>query len=215
MNIHKSLLQVVRVLLYLIRQPIIELKEVRSSVAYILNRLMLEQLKSMKRRSLTKRLKKKLPLVKSFIEWYKITTKLDELDPSIQHWKNRPESTNYDYIKVKAKTEYYKKLMAEMDIRGIARMLKLDLTKNSDGVANKELYNVANQGTKLCIEEYHETVLRAIKFVYYYKGKTLDSDNKLNFFEDVSQSLGKTALFLSGGASMAKYHYGIIKALAE
>jgi TAG lipase/steryl ester hydrolase/phospholipase A2/LPA acyltransferase len=38
---------------------------------------------------------------------------------------------------------------------------------------------------------------------------------KLEFFAETRHSFGRTALILSGGGSLGKYHFGVMKALYE
>ena len=54
-----------------------------------------------------------------------------------------------------------------------------------------------------------------IQYLYYYKGRKMSPQVKLDFFNSTSKGYGKTALCLSGGAGLGKFHLGIIKALAE
>jgi predicted acylesterase/phospholipase RssA len=54
-------------------------------------------------------------------------------------------------------------------------------------------------------------VIKAIQTVYYSK----DTSKKSDFFKQVKQSYGSTAIFFSGGAGFGKFHMGVIKALVE
>ena len=65
------------------------------------------------------------------------------------------------------------------------------------------------------IENYHNEVISCIQTIYYYEGTQISNNYKLNFFTKTSQGYGKTALFLSGGGSNGKYHFGVLKALYE
>lgn len=40
-------------------------------------------------------------------------------------------------------------------------------------------------------------------------------EDKMIFFEDASQNFGRTALCVSGGASMSYFHFGVFKTLFE
>lgn len=89
------------------------------------------------------------------------------------------------------------------------------MTKNIGGICNPKLYNVCCIGTKQLIEDYHNEVIKCIQFIYYYKGSKIDLHKKLEFFSETRHSFGRTALFLSGGASFGKFHFGVMKALYE
>ena len=62
---------------------------------------------------------------------------------------------------------------------------------------------------------YHNELIKAIEHVYYYQGRQVNQQEKLEFFQQVQKSYGRTALMLSGGAGFGKFHYGVIKALYE
>lgn len=87
--------------------------------------------------------------------------------------------------------------------------------KNIGGICDPKLYNMCHVGTKQLIEEYHNEVIKCIQFIYYYKGTKLDLQKKLEFFSETRHAYGRTALFLSGGASFGKFHVGVLKALYE
>ena len=89
--------------------------------------------------------------------------------------------------------------------------MKTDLTRNPCNILSPDLYGVSFSGTKACIEEYHCEVIEAIQTVYYSK----DTSKKSDFFRQVKQSYGSTAIFFSGGAGFGKFHMGVIKALVE
>lgn len=108
-----------------------------------------------------------------------------------------------------------KTILENKDIHAIMRMVKTDLRKNVCGYANPQLYRVALTGTKQCIEDYQAAFIKCIQFVYYYKGSQISFEQKLEFFNEATKIYGKTGLFFSGGASMAKFHFGILKALIQ
>ena len=95
--------------------------------------------------------------------------------------------------------------------------LRQNLVKNFGGISNPQLYKVAHSGTKINIEEYQNEVIRCFKYLYHHFGSSNDlvKTKTLRWFQETRQSFGRTALMLSGGASMGKYHHGIIKALSE
>ena len=106
-------------------------------------------------------------------------------------------------------------LRDQKDIKGLIQCLRQDMTKNIGGICNPKLYNVCCIGTKQLIEDYHNEVIKCIQFIYYYKGSKIDLHRKLEFFAETRHSFGRTALFLSGGASLGKFHFGVMKALYE
>lgn len=106
-------------------------------------------------------------------------------------------------------------LREQKNIEGLVQCLRQDLMKNIGGICNPVLYNVCKVGTKKLIEDYHNETIKCIQFIYYYQGSKIDLQKKLEFFAETRHSYGRTALFLSGGAHLGKYHFGVLKALYE
>lgn len=78
------------------------------------------------------------------------------------------------------------------------------------------LYEKSNIGTKQLIEDFHEEVVKCLKFIYEFDDeRELSYKEKVEFFLETKQTYGATALLLSGGASMAVYHIGVVKALYD
>ena len=106
-------------------------------------------------------------------------------------------------------------LREQKNIEGLVQCLRQDLMKKIGGSCNPVLYNVCKVGTKTLIEDYHNETIKCIQFIYYYQGSKIDLQRKLEFFAETRHSYGRTALFLSGGAHLGKYHFGVLKALYE
>ena len=60
-----------------------------------------------------------------------------------------------------------------------------------------------------------DEVVKCIKVIYYADPSKMSIEKKLTFFAETRHSYGKTALFLSGGASFGKWHFGFLRALYE
>jgi predicted acylesterase/phospholipase RssA len=59
-------------------------------------------------------------------------------------------------------------------------------------------------------------MVKCLKFIYEWEDESqLSYKEKIEFFMETKQTYGTTALLLSGGASMAVYHIGVVKALHE
>ena len=63
------------------------------------------------------------------------------------------------------------------------------------------------------IEEYQALLVRLLTIVV--DEEYLSIEQRLNFFSECRHALGKSALLLSGGASLGMYHLGVMKALHE
>ncbi|KAJ3115606.1 hypothetical protein HDU96_000363 [Phlyctochytrium bullatum] len=85
--------------------------------------------------------------------------------------------------------------------------------KNHGGSANESLYTHTYFGTKDIVEEYFEEVEKSLNFIA--ETPKLPLVAKKDFFRNAAKNYGRTALCLSGGASFAYYHLGVLQALFE
>ena len=98
------------------------------------------------------------------------------------------------------------------DTHALMGVLNLCLKNNFAGIENFSLYSQSFHGTKHLIEQYYQEVERAL---YYLEKSSLDVQVKRTFYRVAAKNFGKTALCLSGGASFAYYHFGVVKALLD
>lgn len=150
----------------------------------------------------------------SVITW-KLSDLSVRLNPNETLGKEKNKNRFYDNFKVAVRRKLIKKLRERREVKDLMHVLRQELVRDIYGIGSPELYNAISNGTKLNIEIYHNEVIKAIEFLYYYEGRQLTFQNKLNYFRDVSGTYGKTAIMFSGGAGFGKYHYGVIKALYE
>ncbi|KAJ3016926.1 hypothetical protein HKX48_003796 [Thoreauomyces humboldtii] len=98
--------------------------------------------------------------------------------------------------------------------RDIMKILQHGASKhNFGGVENEALYSHTYLGTKKLVEEYYTEVCSSLETLA--ESKDLTPDEKYDFFKKTAHNYGRTALCLSGGASLGYYHVGVVKALFE
>ncbi|RLV92004.1 Lipase 3 [Spathaspora sp. JA1] len=161
---------------------------------------------------------KKLKNVVTYNEWKKCGGEVDKLT-NMDLWRQNFVSRHYDYVLVNDRIKVLSEARENGDARKIMSLLRSGLIRNFGGISQKRLYLKAYMGTKLKIEEYINEVLSCLD----YLNETLNSDTdefimnsrqlKLDFFHDVRQSFGCTALVLQGGSLFGLCHLGVVKAL--
>jgi len=92
-------------------------------------------------------------------------------------------------------------------------LLESCVKNNFVGIENPRLYSETYLGTKDLIQTFVDQVEKSLRTV-------LDSDqisnkDKASFFRHLELNYGRTALCLSGGATFAYYHFGVVKALLD
>ncbi len=65
------------------------------------------------------------------------------------------------------------------------------------------------------MEDYIDEVCGQLNFICDTETQDLTLDDKLELFINVRQAFGRTALLLSGGATLGLNHFGVIKSLNE
>ncbi|KAK3375151.1 hypothetical protein B0H63DRAFT_438220 [Podospora didyma] len=92
-------------------------------------------------------------------------------------------------------------------------LIEACVKNNFVGIENPRLYSQTYYGTKNLVQNYVDEVENSLKFL---KDTTqLTKEEKRLVFKGTYANYGRTALCLSGGATFAYYHLGVIKALLD
>ncbi|WYZ40758.1 hypothetical protein EsH8_IV_001099 [Colletotrichum jinshuiense] len=183
-------------------------------------------------RGTRERLRRSMRQTNNYRDWVVAAKELDSyLDR--QRWKEENDFAYYDSKTVKRVWEQMRKCRqrAEAEERGetddeeqanangkqaieeLHALLSACVKSNFVGVENPRLYSQTYYGTKNLVQNFIDEVERSIKFVLSTKQLTMEE--KRSIFKGMYANYGRTALCLSGGASFAYYHFGVIKALLE
>eukprot|EP00292_Cryptomonas_paramecium_P004922 CAMPEP_0113701832 /NCGR_PEP_ID=MMETSP0038_2-20120614/24813_1 /TAXON_ID=2898 /ORGANISM="Cryptomonas paramecium" /LENGTH=513 /DNA_ID=CAMNT_0000625807 /DNA_START=203 /DNA_END=1741 /DNA_ORIENTATION=- /assembly_acc=CAM_ASM_000170 len=146
--------------------------------------------------------------------WLSAAEKLDELE-GVWAWKNDPSSPYYDSRLIQERLNEMRRLQAEGDIASMVYMLRTGLQRNLGGIGNQMLHDHSHVGTKVLIEEHQKELIRMLLRVCNCDDSELSLEKKLAFFTESRHALGKTALLLSGGASLGMNHFGVLKTLFQ
>mmetsp|Transcript_54943 Transcript_54943/g.128496 ORF Transcript_54943/g.128496 Transcript_54943/m.128496 type:complete len:598 (-) Transcript_54943:249-2042(-) len=150
----------------------------------------------------------------TFQEWLEAAQKLDEIEGH-DKWKEQDESPLYDSQLIRERVEKMKELEEAGDLEGIMFHLRAGMVRGLGGVGNPQLHTHAYVGTKRLIEEHTKQIFRLLQVLHDAPEDQLPLEKKLAFFAESRHALGKTALLLSGGASLGMYHFGVLKTLHE
>ncbi|KAI9597409.1 acyl transferase/acyl hydrolase/lysophospholipase [Syncephalis fuscata] len=161
------------------------------------------------------RLRQKLQNTSDYNEWKEAAMELDRY-LGLDAWKREPLDSSYDGRLI------YKqgRLLRELREQGESAVPRLQdallsgaMKSNIGGCENSRLYSRTYYGTKDVLERYVNQVTGSLEHIY--ESNTLSLEKKIRFFKKASRSYGRTALCLSGGASFAYYHFGVIQALLD
>jgi hypothetical protein len=158
-------------------------------------------------------LEQAMDVATSYAEWQSAAQQLDVLEGKHQ-WKISPESPYYDSKRILHNLTWLRGLVDKQDVKGIMHYLRSRLLRNLGGIGNPELYTYLRAGGKALIEDYTSEVVRALQFLCVVDTPDITKQQKLAFFNETRHAFGRTALLLSGGATLGMYHLGVIRAMA-
>ncbi|CEI85736.1 hypothetical protein RMCBS344292_00191 [Rhizopus microsporus] len=156
----------------------------------------------------------------TYDEWAEAATKLDELE-GLNEWKEQLESPDYDWELVKARLDQLREIRKLN--KGQSAMifaLRTSLARNLGDMGNLKLYSHARIGTKNLTTDYIEEVVKQLNWICDESADPeedpgLDLKAKHDFFMNIRQSFGRTALLLSGGGTLGMNHIGVVRTLYE
>ncbi|KAK4481684.1 hypothetical protein RD792_012591 [Penstemon davidsonii] len=124
------------------------------------------------------------------------------------------EADLYDEELVRNKLQELHHRREEGSLRDIMFFMRADLVRNLGNMCNPELHKERLQVPKL-IKEYIDEVTTQLKMVCDSESEELLLEEKLAFMHETRHAFGRTALLLSGGASLGAFHVGVVKTLVE
>ncbi|XP_045798038.1 triacylglycerol lipase SDP1-like [Trifolium pratense] len=144
----------------------------------------------------------------TYDEWAHGAMMLDKLTPKMN------ESDLYDVELVRNKLQELRHRRQEGSLRDIMFCMRADLVRNLGNMCNPELHKGRLQVPKL-IKEYLDEVSTQLKMVCDSDSEELSLEEKHAFMHETRHAFGRTALLLSGGASLGAFHVGVVKTLVK
>jgi predicted acylesterase/phospholipase RssA len=151
---------------------------------------------------------------KTYEEWLTAALVLDHLDGH-EKWREENQSEEYDYKLLASRIRLLRRLRRQKDFDQIIFRLREELHGNLGNMANPALYQKARGGTKKLINAYIDEVCGALNLLCDSDYRAMPPMRKRVFLKRAARSFGRSALLLSGGASLGLFHMGVIKELEE
>ena len=149
-------------------------------------------------------------------EWEEAATELDRLEGN-DEWKRDETTPEPDYHPelIRAKLEALDTARTNCDIGTMMYLIRTELSRDTGGMGNMELYRHSYIGTKVLIERYVDSALETIAALVEKTASGYDRDPRelLEGMVYARQSFGRSALLLSGGATFGMAHIGVLKTL--
>ncbi|KMT15120.1 hypothetical protein BVRB_3g062380 [Beta vulgaris subsp. vulgaris] len=144
----------------------------------------------------------------TYEEWSHAAKMLEKESPKLN------ESEFYDVELVRNKLQELRHRRQEGSFRDIIFCMRADLIRNLGNMCNPELHKGRLQVPKL-IKEYIDEVTTQLRMVCDSDSEELILEEKLAFMNETRHAFGRTALLLSGGASLGSFHVGVVKTLVD
>lgn len=147
-----------------------------------------------------------------YASWYEAAAEVDRR-AGRQEWADDETSDEYDWRLIRSRLRQMRSCREQGAIKALVHHLRQGLHWNVGNIGNPELYGYARIGTKRLIVEYVAEVCSALEMLCELDDAGFPEAAKLKFFRDTAQSFGRSALMLSGGATLGLFHVGVVKAL--
>ncbi len=169
------------------------------------------------------RLRRQLRATTNFEEWKRAAIILDH-HLGNEQWKETDDYAYYDHTSVKKVKEQLEatKAKASSEEKAVGTREALDslrclveacVKNNFVGVENPRLYSETYYGTKHLAQGFIDELHDSLAFLL--NSSKLNNNEKFCLSKHLHTNFGRTALCLSGGASFAWYHFGVVKALLD
>lgn len=171
------------------------------------------------------KLRQALRATTNYDDWKKAAQELDA-HLGKEEWKSNDDYAYYDHMTVRNVKEQLQVQRARaleqeqtngLDAREAMEQLKAlveaSVKNNFFGLENAKLYSETYYGTKHLAQSFIDELCDSLAFVL--RSPHLSPTEKYTFSQHLHTNYGRTALCLSGGASFAWYHFGVVKALLD
>ncbi len=162
-----------------------------------------------------RRIKSRMAEADSYEEWLATARELDSLEGN-DKWREADESPSYHLAPLKRQIEALERFCRDPScIRPLTDFIHLSLHQSVGDITDPDLYLRAHAGTKHIIGRYLDAVEESLEFLANLDIPEHSLDKRISLFEQISRNFGRSALILSGGATLGMFHMGVVKALGE
>ncbi len=148
----------------------------------------------------------------SYEEWLHAARSF-EAATGLDGWRSDPKSDHYHHALIRQQLDSLRSMRAAGRIEDLVDHLHESMHRNLGDVSAPELYAVAPTGTKRLIGEYLSEIEATISGLVDSNIPGWPAREKLAVLSRALANFGRTALLLSGGATLGFYHLGVVRAL--
>lgn len=168
----------------------------------------------MSRRARIRDAQRALDAAPDYASWHQAATELDAL-LGLDAWRDDDTSPHYDAAGIRRQIDAMGRLRERGDPHGLFALLHDGLHRHLNDLTEPELYATAWSGTKHLVTRYLDEVVRSIEWLATTEHPSAPTALRRDRFVQVAHVFGRSALMLSGGATLGFHHLGVVKALFE
>ena len=162
----------------------------------------------------TRRAFRALDAATTYSEWHAAAVEVDTL-LELDAWRDDDDSPLYDAAAIRRFLARLRALRQGQDVLGLAEALHTGLHRHLPDLSDGSLYDTAFAGTKRIVDDVLTEVEASIDWLAAVPlPPELDAE-RLHAFRMQRRAFGRSALLLSGGATLGFHHLGVCKALFE
>lgn len=161
---------------------------------------------------LTRETRRALLAAEDYASWREAAQVLDQR-LGLDEWKEDDASEHYDWRLIRSRLRQIRRMRQEGQRAKLRHHLRQGLHWNLGNLGNPMLYGTAHFGTKYLVHDYVNEVAEALYEVALTEDPEFPLEAKRQFFRELEQSFGRSALMLSGGATLGLFHVGVVKSL--
>ena len=156
--------------------------------------------------------RKAMARAERYAEWLAAAEELDEAT-GLAEWRREDESAHYEARELRAELRRLDGLRESGDVVELLDFLHESLHRYLNDLFEPALYQEAHAGPKHLITRYLDAIEDTIDHLATLEAPGWDVARKLEVVSVAAANLGRSALLLSGGATLGFYHLGVVKGL--
>jgi len=146
--------------------------------------------------------------------WLKAAEDLDQL-LELDAWRAEDTSPHYDAELIRTHISEMRRLRDAKEPLALSALIQESLYRHQNDLAEPELYQTAWAGTKHLVTRYLDEAAQSIEWLATAAHPAVTETLRIQTFQRAAHVYGRSALMLSGGATLGFHHLGVVKALFE
>jgi TAG lipase / steryl ester hydrolase / phospholipase A2 / LPA acyltransferase len=165
-------------------------------------------------RSALRAIDRALGNAQTYAEWRELATEHDRLSGAAD-WREADATDLLHTAEIRKGIATMRSMREAGAIWPLTKKLQEVLFRHQGEFTHPALYQVAKAGTHRVVTDFLDEVETCVRHLIALEVAGVGDDYKLEQVKRIGRVYGRPALMLSGGGTLAIYHFGVVKALFE